>query len=56
MLLNTYGVNTSNVRFDLVYIDGRDPELIVSEDESHANGVKVYSYRNGNLVQYTLSL
>lgn len=52
VLLNTYGVNTSNVRFDLAYIDGNEPELIVAEDSYHAVGAKVYSYKDGKLVHY----
>lgn len=52
-LIDTYGLNTTNVRFNLAYIDDDDvPELIVGEDSAHAYGVSIYGYHDGKLDTY----
>ena len=53
ILIDTYGLNTTNVRFNLAYIDDDDvPELIVGENSAHAFGVHIYGYHDGSLNTY----
>ena len=45
-------VKTGHARFDLVFIDDNEiPELLLMEDNSHANGVKVYTYNQEMVVE-----
>lgn len=45
-------VKTGHARFNLVFIDDNEiPELLLMEDNSHANGVKVYTYNQEMVVE-----